>query len=101
MNGLCTMLLFFVSVAPVIRKRIVSQSEPIIEDATADARELARRDFIACAVCYANVAKYVLLPCGHGKLCGSCVNHLADSKASCPFCRRPILDWLKVRDMLN
>lgn len=85
---------------PVTRRRVLSVSEALPEDGTQDPRELARRDLISCAVCYCNIGKYCLVPCGHGKMCGMCINNLADVRANCPFCRGPIHDWIKVRDAM-
>lgn len=46
----------------------------------------------SCKICFIYKWKYVLIPCGHG-LCGYCYSRIFNI---CPFCRKPILQKIKV-----
>ena len=45
----------------------------------------------ACEVCLLQQRSHqAFVPCGHSRLCESCVNHILQSGSSCPICRASI-----------
>ncbi len=48
-----------------------------------------------CIVCFDNISqKYVLVPCGHTKICGNCIPRLIN----CPICRKRIGQYIRFYD---
>ena len=64
------------------------------------AQELADSDPDSkmCKICYEKERNCVLVPCGHLGLCFECAKGEKDRGARflCPFCRKPVLDVVKV-----
>jgi len=46
----------------------------------------------ACSICYENTKEYILMPCGHHGVCGSCKGSIR----TCPWCRSKVESCQKV-----
>ncbi|MAD26050.1 MAG: hypothetical protein CMO44_17985 [Verrucomicrobiales bacterium] len=60
-----------------------------LEDCKKNASPTAKK---RCVICYKKDRQYVVAPCGHYKLCKSCVEKVT----SCPICRTHIVHRIKV-----
>ena len=49
-----------------------------------------------CVICQDQVKCIILLPCRHFCLCNVCLETLAADYATCPICRREVLDHLRI-----
>lgn len=70
--------------APQTLQRACKRARAAVEQVSAVAE--------ACAVCGEHGRKPALVPCGHAKTCGACVDRILDAsdEATCPVCRKPI-----------
>ena len=46
-----------------------------------------KKDIELCVICMAEVADFLLVPCGHQCGCKNCLNSLKNEQRKCPICR--------------
>lgn len=43
-----------------------------------------------------NEQQYIVLPCGHARVCGTCVEQLEQRDGACPMCRARNISFQRV-----
>ena len=51
-----------------------------------------------CIVCMAEERTHVPTPCGHLCACAGCADAISKQNGPCPICRRPVTQWIKLRN---
>jgi len=77
--------------------KLVEDSHSTIDTAASNSKE----DLAECHVCMANEANIVLMPCGHGGLCKTCLGEIVRHRVSghCPQCRSKITAAIEVTSL--
>jgi hypothetical protein len=69
-----------------------SDADRIVNEAEAIKKDAQERQM--CVICQDRIKNMLLLPCKHLCLCEECSGHAQVS--SCPICRKPIKEKMKV-----
>ena len=87
------------------RQKTVQAVKPVDEDQKEKVDELIestvlKRNYASCGICMEEkFIQNVIIPCGHNGYCIDCLTALVNAgNATCPVCRNPVANVIKVFD---